>query len=62
MAAVPYVDRLYESISFVVMRAASYLTRRPFKVVCVDCDNTLWRGVVGEVIDLGFESAPYPSP
>ena len=79
VAAVPYVDRLYESLSFVVMRAASnpnptptpnptprpnpnpdpdphpspdptpnqvmraasYLSRRPFKVVCVDCDNTL---------------------
>jgi len=82
------------------MRAASYLSRRPFKVarirvragagvvvvvelvprpfkvtqtltlsvsltrtlaltllhqvVCVDCDNTLWRGVVGEVDDLGL--------
>ena len=48
VAAVPYVDRLYESLSFVVMRAASYVSRRPFKVVVVDCDNTLWRGVVGE--------------
>ena len=62
VAAVPYVDRLYESLSYVVMRAASYLSRRPFKVVCVDCDNTLWRGVVGEVNDLGSESAHYPQP
>ena len=48
VAAVPYVDRLYESLSYLVMRAASYVSRRPFKVVVVDCDNTLWRGVVGE--------------
>ena len=48
VAAVPYVDRLYESLSCVAMRAASYVSRRPFKVVVVDCDNTLWRGVVGE--------------
>ena len=41
MAAVPYVDRLYESISFVVMRAASYLTRRPFKVLTLSLTLTL---------------------
>ena len=43
------------------------------QVVCVDCDNTLWRGVVGEVDDLGLllpnlplqralKARPHPRP
>ena len=34
-------------VGAVAARALSY-SRRSFKVLCVDCDNTLWRGVVGE--------------
>ena len=29
------------------------MRRRPFKVIAVDCDNTLWSGVCGESGPLG---------
>ena len=48
VGAIPYSEHLYRGVSIVALRLASYATRRPFKVVCVDCDNTLWKGVVGE--------------
>ena len=63
LAAVPYGDRLYRALGVLAMRLVSYVTRRPFKVACVDCDNTLWRGVVGEdgpealVANLALQSA-----
>ena len=39
--AVPYSDWLYRGIGVVALRLASYLTRRPFKVVCVVRDFAL---------------------
>lgn len=35
-------------IGIVALRLVSYTLRPPIKVVAVDCDNTLWSGVVGE--------------
>ena len=46
--SIPYSERLYAGVADAALRLASYATRRPFKLVCVDCDHTLWRGVVGE--------------
>ena len=39
--AVPYSEWLYRGIGVIALRMASYATRRPFKALCVDCDNTL---------------------
>ena len=44
----PYAQHTYDAIGSVAARAIAY-SRKQFKVICVDCDNTLWRGVVGEV-------------
>ena len=30
-------------------RRLQVLTRRPYKAIVVDCDNTLWTGVAGDV-------------
>ena len=47
-ANAPYVPALYASIGTMVARKyAALSTSRP-KVVVLDCDNTLWKGVCGE--------------
>ncbi len=48
MGSVPYSESLYRGLSVLALRLASYALRRPVKAVCVDCDHTLWNGVVGE--------------
>ncbi len=48
LGAMPYTVEGYRRLSIVVVRVVSYLTRVPTKVVAVDCDNTLWRGVAGD--------------
>jgi FkbH-like protein len=46
---IPYIDPYYDYLATLCIR---YLQRKldaPKKVVVLDCDNTLWRGVVGEL-------------
>ena len=46
--AMPYSVRIYNCLGYLGCRLASYACRTPFKVICVDCDQTLWSGIVGE--------------
>jgi FkbH-like protein len=55
---IPYVDAYYDLLATLCIR---YLMRRlqpPKKVVVLDCDNTLWQGVVGEVGPEGISFEP----
>jgi FkbH-like protein len=52
---IPYTDAYFHVLGTVVMRHAWQRIATPRKVVVVDCDNTLWRGVVGEVGAEGLE-------
>ncbi len=45
---VPYTPECYVAIGTALFRAIFNLRRRPFKVIVLDCDNTLWKGVCGE--------------
>ena len=46
---IPYTDSFYVSLGTAVARRIfSIQTTQKYKVVVVDCDNTLWKGVVGE--------------
>lgn len=45
---VPYSEAGYAAIATGVVRALHAVNREPYKVIVLDCDNTLWRGVVGE--------------
>ena len=48
LAHIPYHDDFYEYLAIEIAREA-YLANIPkTKVVVLDCDNTLWRGVIGE--------------
>jgi FkbH-like protein/FkbM family methyltransferase len=57
---VPYTPEGYAAIGTALYRALFGLKRRPFKVIVLDCDNTLWRGACGEDGARGVElSAPH---
>jgi len=46
---IPYTDSFYVSLATAISRRIfSLRTSQEYKVLVVDCDNTLWRGVVAE--------------
>jgi FkbH-like protein len=45
---VPYTQAGFAAISTALFRTACALNRPPYKVIVLDCDNTLWKGVCGE--------------
>lgn len=48
LGRIPYTDLYFALLATVVARQFDALTRPPFKVIAVDCDNTLWGGICGE--------------
>ena len=48
LAHIPFVDTHFASLALAVARKAHALLQPAHKVLVLDCDNTLWRGVVGE--------------
>ncbi len=48
LAYIPYRDECYVAIGTMVARFASALNRASYKVIILDCDNTLWSGICGE--------------
>ena len=47
-ARMPYTPQCYAAIGTALARAVHGLKARPYKVIVLDCDNTLWQGVCGE--------------
>jgi FkbH-like protein len=45
---IPYTAECYAAIGTALFRTIFNLKRKPFKVIVLDCDNTLWKGVCGE--------------
>ncbi|HEU4327239.1 MAG TPA: amino acid adenylation domain-containing protein, partial [Roseiflexaceae bacterium] len=45
---VPYTAAFFAALATASARTIAALRRPPYKVIVADCDNTLWRGVVGE--------------
>ena len=59
-AHIPYTPECYAAIGTALVRTIFNLKKDPFKVIVLDCDNTLWKGVCGEDGPLGVEvTAPY---
>jgi polyketide synthase PksN len=48
LAHIPYTPAGYSLLAAGVARAAHAVLGAPFKVLVLDCDNTLWQGVCGE--------------
>ena len=57
-AHIPYTREGYAAIGTAVFRAIAGLSGPLYKVIAVDCDNTLWKGVCGEDGPLGVEVTP----
>lgn len=56
----PFSDAYYAAIGTMTSRKICAIRRNPFKVIAVDCDNTLWSGICGEDGALSVKiEAPY---
>lgn len=49
MAHIPYTEEFFAAMGTMIVRTLYAYRSKPLKVIAVDCDNTLWAGVVGEV-------------
>ncbi len=47
-AKIPYTQPFFAALATIIARKLHALRRPPFKVIVLDCDNTLWSGVCGE--------------
>jgi FkbH-like protein len=45
---VPYTRGFFAALGTAIVRHIAAIRRSPYKVIVLDCDQTLWRGVVGE--------------
>lgn len=54
----PYTSAFFASLAAMTMRRYHAMTRRPSKVIVLDCDNTLWEGVCGEDGATGVHIGP----
>lgn len=52
---IPFTRNFYTALGTQIARKIHALYTNPYKVIVVDCDNTLWKGVCGEVGPLGVE-------
>lgn len=57
LAHIPYTPEACTVLATAVARQVHALLGRPYKVLVLDCDNTLWRGVCGEDGPGGVEIA-----
>ena len=48
LGKIPYTELYYCALGTTLVRYAHALFMPPFKVVALDCDNTLWSGICGE--------------
>jgi FkbH-like protein/FkbM family methyltransferase len=55
---IPYTPVCYASIGTTLFRACLSLNGPRYKVIVLDCDNTLWKGVCGEDGAEGVEVTP----
>ena len=55
LGAIPYTSDFFVALASIVARRIYGLRSTPYKVIALDCDNTLWRGVCGEEGPLGVE-------
>ena len=52
---IPYTDEFFAGLGTSIARKILALRSVPFKVIVLDCDETLWKGVCGEDGPMGIE-------
>jgi len=58
LGRVPYTPAYFAALGTTIARKVHALRRQPYKVIVLDCDETLWKGICGEVGPLGVEIDP----
>ncbi len=48
LGRIPYTDLYFAAMGTAIVRLALALKEQPYKVIALDCDNTLWKGICGE--------------
>lgn len=48
LGAIPYTEDYFIALGSSIVRAAHSILKAPHKVLALDCDNTLWKGICGE--------------
>jgi FkbH-like protein len=48
LGQIPYTEEYFTALGTAIVRAGQSLRQTPVKVLALDCDQTLWRGVCGE--------------
>lgn len=48
LGRIPYTEAMFAALGTALVRRAHALRMAPYKVIAVDCDNTLWQGICGE--------------
>ncbi len=57
---IPFTPPMFAALAMMLARKIYALRRPPAKVIVLDCDNTLWKGVAGEDGPMGIEiSTPW---
>ena len=55
---IPFTPLYYTALATAIARRIHAIWTAPYKVLALDCDNTLWQGVVGEDGPLGVALTP----
>lgn len=58
LGLIPFTPAYFAALATLLARRLESLRRAPYKVIVLDCDNTLWKGVVGEDGPMGVEISP----
>jgi FkbH-like protein len=48
LGRIPYTELYFVALGTALIRSAHALLMPPYKVIALDCDNTLWQGICGE--------------
>jgi FkbH-like protein len=48
LGRIPYSEAFFAALGTAIVRTTHALVRPPFKLIALDCDNTLWQGICGE--------------
>jgi FkbH-like protein len=59
LAHIPYTEEFFAAMALAIARKVHALRVPAHKVLVLDCDNTLWRGIIGED---GVEGITIPRP
>lgn len=46
---IPYNPEFYTAMACLLARKLHAIIQKPYKLIAVDCDNTLWEGVAGDI-------------